>query len=222
MSNQASVRSIDSLKDLRTALALYADDTVAALGAVDGEIRRTLRWLQEDRPAYWHDQIKRRRELVQMAKAEVFKRQLQQRADHKPSIAEQMDALKKAEQSLADAEKRLIAVRKWQHGFKQAALEYHGSAQRLKTMAAGDLPNAVLLLERIIDSLEAYLAVQPPSSVGTDVSSGPAIAPAEFVAIANRVIDADEQAQPAAPEKNEENPATDVDTLFAASPGSAE
>ena len=64
MSSQASVRSIDTLKDLRVALALYGEDTLGASGAVEAEVRRTLRWLQEEQPVYWQDQIKRRREQV--------------------------------------------------------------------------------------------------------------------------------------------------------------
>jgi hypothetical protein len=62
MSSQASVHSIDALKDLRVALALYGEDTLAALGAVEAEVRRTQRWLEEERPFYWQEQIKRRRE----------------------------------------------------------------------------------------------------------------------------------------------------------------
>jgi hypothetical protein len=67
MSSQAEVRSIDALKDFRTALALYAEDTLAALGAVEAEVRRTGQWLQQDRPGYWQEQIKRRREQVASA-----------------------------------------------------------------------------------------------------------------------------------------------------------
>jgi hypothetical protein len=73
MSSQASVRSIDTLKDLRVALALYGEDTLGAIGAVEAEVRRTLRWLLEERPVYWQNQIKRRREQVSSARAEVFK-----------------------------------------------------------------------------------------------------------------------------------------------------
>src|SRR5206468_8161861 len=60
MSSQADVRSIDELKNFRVALALYGEDTLGTLGAVEAEVRRTLRWLQEERPVYWQDQIKRR------------------------------------------------------------------------------------------------------------------------------------------------------------------
>ena len=80
MSSQAAVHSIDELKNFRVALALYGEDTLGTLGAVEAEVRRTLRWLEEERPAYWHDQIKRRREQVAMARAEVFRRNLTEAA----------------------------------------------------------------------------------------------------------------------------------------------
>jgi hypothetical protein len=172
MSSQASVRSIDALKDLRVALALYGEDTLGAIGAVEAEVRRTLRWLQEERPVYWQEQIKRRRERVSMARAEVFKKNLQKRPDYTPPMSEQKENLRKAEASLQDAEKRLAAVKKWQPLFKQAVLEYHASIQRIKDLAAGDVPRAVNLLSRMIDSLEAYLRVTPTSGLETLPASG--------------------------------------------------
>jgi len=72
MSSQAAVHSIENLKEFKAAVAIYGDDTVAALGAIDAEVRRALLWLQQDRPAYWLEQIKRRREVVASAQAEVF------------------------------------------------------------------------------------------------------------------------------------------------------
>ena len=166
MSSQAAVHSIDELKNFRVALALYGEDTLGTLGAVEAEVRRTLRWLEEERPAYWQDQIKRRREQVALARADVFRRNLQKRPDYNPAMSEQKEALRKAEASLQDAEKRLVMVRKWQPMLRHAVLEYHASIQRLKDLAAGDVPSAVNLLTRIIDALEAYLQVAPPSGLG--------------------------------------------------------
>jgi len=199
MSSQAAVHSIDELKNFRVALALYGEDTLGTLGAVEAEVRRTLRWLQEERPVYWQDQIKRRREQVALARSEVFRRNLQKRPDHTPAMSEQKEALRKAEASLQDAEKRLALVRKWQTTFKQAVLEYHGSIQRLKDLAGGDVPRAVNLLTRIIDALEAYLRVAPPSGLGPDVQAAAAraTAPAQLVSIATEVLDLDAVAEKA-------------------------
>jgi len=108
MSSQAEVHSIDALKDFRTALALYSEDTLSALGAVEAEVRRTSQWLQQERPHYWQEQIKRRREQVASAQAEVFRRRLQKTPDYSPSLSEPMEILRRAEASLQDAEKRLL------------------------------------------------------------------------------------------------------------------
>ncbi len=203
MSSQAEVHSIDALKDFRTALALYSEDTLSALGAVEAEVRRTGQWLQQERPYYWQEQIKRRREEVTAAKAEVFRRKLQKTPDHHPSLSEPMEILRRAEARLQDAEKRLTMVRKWQPLFHQAVLEYHGSIQRIKDLAASDVPRAVTVLTRMIDALEAYLRVAPPSGLGLSPapesgvsamqSESPAArsTPAQFESIAVQVIDED-------------------------------
>jgi hypothetical protein len=216
MSAQASVHSIDDLKEFRVALALYGEDTLAALGAVESEVRRTLRWLEEERPVFWQEQIKRRREAVSLARGEVFRRNLQKRPGYSPPMSEQKEALRTAEASLQDAEKRLAAVRKWQPRLRQAVLEYHGTVQRLKDMAAADVPNAVNLLTRIVEALEAYLQVAPPSGTGLSVapdSRARIPAPAQFITIASQVLDeAPTAAQPvtkaAEPVTGDDAPAT--------------
>ena len=165
-------------------------------------MRRTGQWLQQERPYYWQEQIKRRREQVAAAKAEVFRRKLQKTPDHHPSLSEPMEILRRAEASLQDAEKRLILVRKWQPLFHQAVLEYHGSIRRIKDLAASDVPRAVTVLTRMIDALEAYLRVAAPSglapspapetgSLPMEAQAATRAAPAEFESIAVQVINDD-------------------------------
>jgi hypothetical protein len=205
MSSQADVRSIDALKDLRVALALYEEDTLAALGAVEAEVRRTSQWLMQDRPVYWQEQIKRRREQVTAARSEVFRRQLQKKPDYSPSMSEPMEILRKAEASLQEAEKRFTMVRKWQPLFQQAVLEYHGSIQRIKELAATDVPRAVNLLSRLLDALESYLQLAPPSGLELAAATGSSAASsrmtsAEWETIAARTLDEENvKADPTAP-----------------------
>ena len=172
MSSQVDVRSVDALKDFRAALALYADDTLAALGAVDAEVKRTVRWLQDDRPAYWQDQLRRRREAVASAKAEIFRRKLQKTADNSPSMAEPVETLRRAEASVQDAEKRLALVRKWQQILPQTALEFRASTRRINTIASVDVPRATGLLGRLIDALERYRSLTPPTASVSDGTLG--------------------------------------------------
>jgi hypothetical protein len=193
MSSQAAVHSIEALTDFRVALALYGEDTLAALGAIEAEVRRTVNWLEQDRPYYWAEQIKRRREQVSLAKAEVFRRQLQKRPDYTPPMSEQKENLRRAEASLQEAEKHLALVRKWKPMLQQAVLEYHASCQRLKDLAATDVSSAVNLLTRMIDALEAYLRVAPPPGGGAGPitqAAAPAFirAPAELESIAAKIL----------------------------------
>ena len=104
-----------------------------------------------------------------------------------------MEILRRAEASLADAEKRLTLVRKWQPLLNQAILEYHGNIQRIKNLAGADLPRALIVLGRIVDALEDYLRVAPPSglsppSVENQSMARPAL-PARFETIAIQVLD---------------------------------
>jgi len=199
MSSQAEVHSIEALKDFRVALALYGEETLEALAGVDLELRRTVYWLEQDRPLYWQEQIKRRREQVASAKAELFRRQLQKTPEYHPSMVEQKENLRRAEASLQDAEKRLMMVRKWQPMLRQAILEYHGSVQRIKGLASADVPSAVNLLGRIIDSLEAYLHIAPPSitPAAAGILGPPMTAPAEFERIAVEALDEEPKPEPA-------------------------
>jgi hypothetical protein len=190
MNGQAEVHSIEALKDFRVALALYEEDTLSAMGAVEAEVRRTVQWLSQDRPYYWQEQIKRRHEQVATAKAEVFRRKLQKKPDYSPSMSEPMEILRRAEASLQDAEKRLALVRKWQPLLQHAVLEYHGSIQRIKDLAANDVPRAANVLTRIIDALEAYLRVAPPTGLGLSSAT------AALETIASRVLAEEPPAEP--------------------------
>ena len=198
MSSQAQVHSIEALREFRTALALYGEDVLAALGAADAEIRRTLQWLHQDRPFYWQEQIKRRRERVASARADLFRLKLQKTPEHHPSLSEPKERLRLAEAALHDAEKRLILVRKWQPAFQQAVIEYHGSIQRLKDLAASDVPRAMALLARIVEALEAYLSVQAPPGDGSaaldHAGVGVGRAASELEAVAREVMEREEPA----------------------------
>ncbi len=210
MSDRAAVHSIDALREFRVALGLFSEDALAALGAVDMEVRRTLLWLQQDRRLYWQDQIKKRTEQVAMAKAEVFRRQLAKTADYTPAYSEQKELLRKAEESLRDAERRAALVKKWEQVLPQVILEYRATTRRIKDMASGDVVRAGILLERMVQALEAYLRELPPSGAGEQ---------APLVSIANTILDEDKTTPPedavasepagAAPEAGEAPVSTD-------------
>ncbi len=188
MGEHAAVRSIEALREFRIALATFAEEALAALGGVDMEVRRTVQWVQLDRKPYWLGQIKRRREQVAMAQAEVFRRKLQKTDDYTPAMTEQKELLRKAEAALREAEHRAGLVKKWEPALQQAALEYRATTRRISALASGEVPRAIAVLGRMVDALEAYLSEAPPT-VGEPAGS--------LGAIVEAVLADDERSGPA-------------------------
>ena len=168
MSSQADVRSIDALKDFRAVLALYSEEAQGAIGAVKMEARRTVQWLHHDRKMYWSEQIKRRREAVATARAEVARRRLAKTPDHTPAMSEQKELLRKAEAGLREAEMKVALIKKWEPTLQLAVLELHASIRRIGDLSGTDVPRASMLLSRLVDALEAYLREAVPAGLVAD------------------------------------------------------
>ncbi len=196
MSSQADVRSIEALKEFRAILTLYAEEAQGALGAVKMEARRTLNWLQHDRKTYWNEQIKRRREQVSSARAEVARRKLAKTPEHTPAFSEQKELLRQAEAGLREAEAKVMLIKKWEPALQQAALELHAGIARISHLSGTDVPRAAMLLGKLIDALEAYTRVAPPSGVAILAGEG-------FTSIASTLMteaEAEAEAEPEAVE----------------------
>ena len=179
----ASVRSVEAIQDLRAALGTFGEEAGGALGAVDMEIRRTLQWLTIDQKAHWVGEIKKRREKVAIARAELAKRRLSAINGGSAHNTEQKENLEKAERRLEDAEKRQAMIKKWEPKLQQAVLEYKSQARRLNDLIGGDLPRSAAFLDRVLNAIEAYTSLAPPSSLrpagGGDWSAASVAAPAE-------------------------------------------
>jgi len=168
LSSQADVRSIDALKEFRAVLALYSEEAQGAIGAVKMEARRAVQWLHHDRKAYWSEQIKRRREAVATARAEVARRRLAKTPEHTPAMSEQKELLRKAEAGLREAEMKVALIKKWEPALQLAVLELHASVRRIGDLSGTDVPRASMLLSRLVDALEAYIREAAPAGLAAD------------------------------------------------------
>jgi hypothetical protein len=166
LSSHADVRSIDALKDFRAVLALYAEEAQGALGAVKMEARRSLNWLHHDRKTYWSNQIKRSREEVASARAEVARRRLAKTPEHTPAMSEQKELLRRAEARLREAEMKVALIKKWEPALQLAVLELYASIRRIGDLSGTDIARASMLLGRLVDALEAYVREAPPTGLG--------------------------------------------------------
>jgi len=180
MSQSANVRSIDVLRQLRTALCSFGEDAQEALAAAEQEIRRTTDWLQRQLE-YWQRQVRERGEEVVRAKTAIVQRRWGHQEGRGPGTTEAEMALKEAQRRLKEAEEKVQTVRRWINLLPREINEYQGPARRLGGFIEADLKHATAVLESKIASLEAYVALTAPggSSPAPEGGAEPAPAPAQ-------------------------------------------
>ena len=77
MSDQASVLSIDALKDFRAALIEFGEEAKLSLGEAQSDVQRTIWWIQHDQPANWQRELKKRSNKLNELKTDLSRAQLQ-------------------------------------------------------------------------------------------------------------------------------------------------
>jgi hypothetical protein len=164
MSQGANVRSVDAIRDFKLALINFAEEAQNALGSVEMEIRQIRNWLLRDQLTFWQSQIKRSQERVSMARADLFRRKISQSNSDAISDTEQKEAVREAERRLREAEEKVITIKKWIPILEHALSEYRSQSQPLGDRLSGRFAATLNLLERMLDTLDAYLAMAPPTA----------------------------------------------------------
>jgi hypothetical protein len=156
MAEQAKVSEIDVLRDVKAALAKFAEEAGAVISGVDAEVARMGQWLSHDRPSFWKAEIRRREDKVQAAKAAISRKQLS-RAPEPASVVEERRELQRCQHHLEDARARAEAVRRWAPVWDREALLYKSSCAGLSETLLRDIPAAMARLERMAAALHAYV-----------------------------------------------------------------
>jgi hypothetical protein len=178
MSKSANVLSVQTLKDFRIAMCNFAEEARNSLSGVDMELRRMRDWLERDQLGYWQSQIKKRQEDLMQARADLHKRKISQQGSDAVSDAEQKEALRDATRRLRVAEEQLAKVKRLVPVLHHAIDEYHSHSQPLGDHLSGGFEKSLFTLEKMIGSLEAYLALSAPTapSLGSLQETGPSAA----------------------------------------------
>ena len=164
MSRSANVLSVQTLKDFKIAMINFAEDARNALSGVEMDLRRMRDWLERDQLGYWQMQVKRRNEDLMQARADLHRRKITQQGSDAVSDAEQKEALREAMRRLRIAEEKVALVKKLIPQLHHAIAEYHSHSQPLGDHLSGGFERSLGVLERMILSLEAYLATTAPSA----------------------------------------------------------
>ncbi len=164
MGQEARVNSIPVLKQLRASLGTFAEVAAVALEEAGTEIQRTRHWLEEDRYRFWKAQVQVCTEQFTRAKLALKQRQVFERtlAGSPSSCVDEKKALKVAEARLQEAQHKLSRVKTWSQQIDKEMSDYRGATQRLTSTIEVEIPNARARLDKMLESLEAYLALAPP------------------------------------------------------------
>jgi len=173
MSQQADVKSIETLAFVRSAFAAFAHESGQALSEIEIQGQRAVEWICVDRAAHWKAEIRRMTDLVNKAIKDLEHcRTFKKVGDNTPSCIEEKKALEKARQRLAWAEQKAEAVRRWTPVVQQQFRETCVRLVRFRDVIDVDCPRAMAQLEKMLRSLEAYTQVSSPTSDGEDGGAG--------------------------------------------------
>src|SRR5215831_16939503 len=164
MSRTANVLSVQTLKDFKNVMINFGEEARNALSGVDMELRRMRDWLERDQLGYWQAQVKRRNEELMQARSDLHRRKITQQGSDAVSDSEQKEALREAQRRLRVAEEKVALVKRLIPQLHHAIAEYHSHSQPLGDHLTGGFERSLNVLERMILSLEAYVATKAPSA----------------------------------------------------------
>lgn len=164
MSRFARVGSVETLKEFRASLCTFSATVSTALDEANSEIQRTLIWLKQDQNAYWKAQVRHRTEQLARARSALsYKKNFEESSlAAKQSHIDEKRAVATAQRRLQEAQEKLEKVRRWTQQFEKEAAMYKGRVQGLGHIIDAEIPNARAQMDKMIDSLESYVALAPP------------------------------------------------------------
>ena len=185
MADGARVHSLDALKQLREMLVVYGESCQDALGATNLEIRRSQDWIANQQKV-WQRRVRELEEEVNKTKNDLMVRKHWSQGGKGPGYTEQEIAFRRAKQRLEEAQEKVENCKKWTRQLPQAITEYRGPAGQLGGMVATHLKHSIVILDRRIAALEAYVAI-----THSDMSESAAPAAAPVVEAAAPTISAE-------------------------------
>jgi hypothetical protein len=161
MPDRAHVTSVDALEQFRTNLIIYLSKARPTLEEVSAEVQRTRGWLDNEQRTHWEGELRRRTRALQEAQQALFSSKLA--SFRETSAAEQM-AVQRAKRARDEAEEKLRVLKQWGRVFENRVDPLVKQMEKLHTVLAHDMVQAVAHLAQAVATLDAYAEVAAPAS----------------------------------------------------------
>ncbi len=161
MDQQARITDTDALENLRSALIVFQARAKRSVDEVIDEVRRTKRWLEQEKRDYWEAQIRVRTRKLDQAEAELFNAKL---SEFKDSIAREKMIVAKMRALVAEAEEKLRAVKYWDRNYEGMVEPMSKGLMSLREFLDVDMPKGIWQVTGSIKALDAYTEIQMPAT----------------------------------------------------------
>ncbi len=170
MPERAKVTSLEALEDFRAKLIVYRDKASRVLDEVSDNVTRTRVWLENDRPAFWQNQIRKLTRDLEAAQQELFSAQLSGMRD---ASYNQQAAVQKIRRAIRDAEDKAKTVKQWQRHFDTRIESPARQVEKLRHFLGHDVARAVAYLNEVVKNIAAYTEISLPANTPAPAPTAP-------------------------------------------------
>lgn len=158
MAERAKITSVEAIQQFRTEMLVFLSKARPALEEASSEVTRMRVWLEVEQRNLWEAQLRRRRRKLEEAEAALFSAKMS--SFQEASSAQQM-AVVRARREVAEAEEKCRTIKQWARDYENRTQPLLKQQEKLTSLLATDVPNAVALLAAVVDTLQKYASVAP-------------------------------------------------------------
>jgi hypothetical protein len=153
MADQAKLRSVEALEELRRALVIFLEKAARAYDGVSDDLKRTRGWLEVEQRNHWEMVLKKRRRMRDQAEAELTTARF---SDFIDAPTTQQMQLRRARAAVQEAEAKVARIKRWIREFEPQSEAAHRGLCSIRFGMEADLRRAVAWLSAAQDVLLDY------------------------------------------------------------------
>jgi len=161
MPERAHVTSVDALEAFRANLIIYLSRARPTLEEVSADVQRMRGWLEGEQRTYWEKEVRQRSRALQEAQAALFSAKL---SSFREASALEAMAVQRAKRALDEAMEKLRVLKQWNRVFDNRVDPLVKQMEKLHSVLAHDMVQAIAYLAQAIETLDKYAEVAPPAA----------------------------------------------------------
>ena len=158
MPQRAQVTSVEALESFRSSLIVYVSKARPVLDEVSGAVVRMRMWLQDEQRTHCENELRRCTRALQEAQQALFSARL---SSFREETSAELMAVQRTRRAADEAEDKLRVLKKWNRDFDNRVEPLVKQMEKLQTVLAHDMVQAIAYLTQAINALHAYAKIAP-------------------------------------------------------------